>query len=710
MATNSPPLEIPGAQRIVLSHISAPLPAESVEITNALGLRLAADVLALRPHPPFPAAIKDGFAVASSDGAGERTVVSASRAGASASVQKALSARQAAYVTTGAPMPPGTDSVIQIESVAAVPDGTPATPESARINVSNAPIAGSEVRAIGSDIPQGQRVLSAFDVLGAAEVGLLATIGHSTASVVRRPRLGVLSTGDELLDPLGTAPASATDVSGRIFDCNRPLLLAAARAAGCDTTDFGIAKDQQGSLERALDTALAADVDVLVCSGGVSMGDRDLVKPLLSRRGTVHFGKVRMKPGKPLTFATVPRAGGANAPVDVGDTRVGGGHTSSPAASSRSPLLVFGLPGNPVSAFACFQLVVAPALRKLSGDPSPLPRRVAVTLASPMKMDPERPEFHRAIVAVGPDGALVARSTGGQISSRLLSCRAADALVELPMASGTLPVGTKVSALLIGPLHRGAGAGIDDLEMALPPQLPPSHDHGGGPGGGGFNGGAGGGGGGAGGAGSWYDAWRKAGSSGGFAFASPHGPCRIGVVVHQPIGTGGGGGGGARTAQLLDALGSRLLPGSWIAEVREVGDADHPKAAESALAGAARELTHEAGCSVVIVMASPGGGGDGGGGGGGDVSGADAVRAALSTLQPSREVPALGSLMRSACLAPAPASALLGPWSASVYAEALVLLVPGEAQAAIACVAAVLPCATHAVAQAGSRPPPRVRA
>ena len=141
-----------------------------------------------------------------------------------------------------------------------------------------------------------------------------------------------------------------------------------------------------------------------------------------------------------------------------------------------------------------------------------------------------------------------------------------------------------------------------------------------------------------------------------------------------------------------------------------MGDADHPKAAESALAGAARELTHEAGCSVVIVMASPGGGGDGGGGGGGDVSGADAVRAALSTLQPSREVPALGSLMRSACLAPAPASALLGPWSASVYAEALVLLVPGEAQAAIACVAAVLPCATHAVAQAGSRPPPRVRA
>ena len=184
--------------------------------------------------------------------------------------------------------------------------------------------------------------------------------------------------------------------------------------------------------------------------------------------------------------------------------------------------------------------------------------------------------------------------------------------------------------------------------------------------------------------------------------ASPHGPCRIGVVVHQPIGTGGGGGGGARTAQLLDALG---LAAAWqlIAEVREVGDADHPKAAESALAGAARELTHEAGCSVVIAGLA--GGGDGGGGGGGDVSGADAVRAALSTLQPSRRCPPRLADAR----APAPARRPAGAGSASGMRRHWVL-VPGEAQAAIACVAAVLPCATHAVAQAGSRPPPRVRA
>ena len=151
----SAPLDIAGAQRIVLAHTTC-LPAEERLFFDALGRRLASDILAPRPHPPFPAAIKDGFAVAAADGAGERIVVSASRAGASADAQSALASRQAAYVTTGAPMPPGTDAVVQIESVKALPEGTPAAPESQRIYIASAPAPGAEVRAVGSDIPHGQ--------------------------------------------------------------------------------------------------------------------------------------------------------------------------------------------------------------------------------------------------------------------------------------------------------------------------------------------------------------------------------------------------------------------------------------------------------------------------------------------------------------------------------------------------------------------------
>ena len=158
-------------------------------------------------------------------------------------------------------------------------------------------------------------------------------------------------------------------------------------------------------------------------------GDRDLVKPLLESRGVVHFGRVNMKPGKPLTVATVPR----------------------PQAPGR-PLLVFGLPGNPVSSLVTFQLVVLPCLRRMAGWRAPGLRRVAAVTAQPLRLDPERPEYHRATLSWGAGGALSAHSTGGQISSRLLSARAATALLELPAAAGTLPAGTRVSALLIGEL------------------------------------------------------------------------------------------------------------------------------------------------------------------------------------------------------------------------------------------------------------------
>jgi len=176
------------------------------------------------------------------------------------------------------------------------------------------------------------------------------------------------------------------------------------------------------------------------------MGDRDLIKPLLARDGQIHFGRVKMKPGKPLTFATLSLPA---APA------------GAPGAHSARSMLVFGLPGNPVSSFVCFNLVVLPALRKMAGWAQPMLRRVRVRLTAPLKLDPERPEYHRTTICYGACDALpgdggcwYAVSTGNQISSRLLSARSANALVELPQAEGALPKGAEVSALIIDDLGR----------------------------------------------------------------------------------------------------------------------------------------------------------------------------------------------------------------------------------------------------------------
>ncbi|WIA42709.1 hypothetical protein OEZ86_008658 [Tetradesmus obliquus] len=375
----------------------------------------------------------DGYAVVSSDGPGEYPVVGDARAGCS-SQDLTLSPGQVAYITTGAPVPPGADAVVKVEDTqpAAAADGD-AGSQQRRVVICKAVPAGKDIRQVGSDIEAGAVVLQAGERVGVAEVGILATVGAASLPVHRRPRLAVLSTGDEVV-----APETANLGPGQIRDCNRAMLLAAAAGAGADAIDLGIARDVEGHLEGCLDKAIAAGVDVLVTSGAVSMGDRDLLKPLLERKGSVHFGRVLMKPGKPLTFATLSLPG-----------------------SSRQ-LLVFGLPGNPVSSFVCFNLVVVPALRKMSGWAQPQLRRMQVVLTSPLKLDPERPEYHRVVLGYGrlpaACGAAAgqlgwfATSTGNQISSRLLSARSANALLELPRAEGVLEAGSTVSALLIDDL------------------------------------------------------------------------------------------------------------------------------------------------------------------------------------------------------------------------------------------------------------------
>ncbi|KAF6166597.1 hypothetical protein GIB67_005459 [Kingdonia uniflora] len=219
-----------------------------------------------------------------------------------------------------------------------------------------------------------------------------------------------------------------------IRDSNRAMLLAAAGQQHCKVVDLGIARDDEEHLERIVDSAISSGIDILVTSGGVSMGDRDFVKPLLEKRGTVYFSKVLMKPGKPITFAEIV--------------------VNSTEEKLTKKILAFGLPGNPVSCLVCFHLFAVPAIRHLCGWANPYHLRLQARLSQPIKTDPVRPEFHRAIIrwevndGSGNPG-FVAESTGHQMSSRLLSMKSVNALLELPATSTVLSPGTSVSAIII---------------------------------------------------------------------------------------------------------------------------------------------------------------------------------------------------------------------------------------------------------------------
>mmetsp|Transcript_30274 Transcript_30274/g.77729 ORF Transcript_30274/g.77729 Transcript_30274/m.77729 type:complete len:457 (+) Transcript_30274:179-1549(+) len=419
-------LSVAEATEVALAHAPA-LPAVTATLADCLGRVLAEDVKAPEPLPPFPASMKDGYAVVAADGPGEYPVIAEVRTGASAeSVQ--VTPGTVTYITTGSPLPAGADAVVMVELSEKLPPGADGVP---RVAIKQAVKAGDDVRPIGCDIMADDIVLATGELLGAAEVGLLATVGAASFKVFPQPHVALMSTGDEVVEP-----SSQALEHGQIRDSNRAMLVAACQGAGARVTDLGIARDAEGQLEGLLDKAIQEGVNILVTSGGVSMGDKDLIKPLLERRGTVHYGRVKMKPGKPLTFAT----------VEIGE-----------GASARR-MLVFGLPGNPVSSLVTFHLVCVPTIRKMSGWADPSLRRVNVRLGRALKLDPQRPEYHRATVKWVPfpdgtyGGELVAESTGGQLSSRLLSARSANALLELPAAEGVIPQGAVVSALLIGDL------------------------------------------------------------------------------------------------------------------------------------------------------------------------------------------------------------------------------------------------------------------
>lgn len=395
-----PLVDAAAAAATVLEHTPV-LGHETLHLADCAGRVLAEDVVASSPLPPHPSSAVDGFAVRSLDGGKRLRIVGESAAGRplAAHVEPGTAAR----ILTGGVLPEGADTVVMVEDVELDGD-TVSLPAGLR--------AGTNFHAIGADLRPGELVVAAGTQLGAAEIGLVAALGLPRLAVYRRPKVALLSTGDELVE-VGTPPGP-----GQIPDSNRWALLAALHEAGVEVRLLGIAPDTAPEL-RGLVTEALKDADVLVTSGGVSVGTHDLVKPLLESIGTVYIGRVKLRPGKPFTFATL---GGS--------------------------AVAFGLPGFPVSSLVTFEVFVRPALRKMQGFSQLQRPSLPVRLGFDAKAAGDRTEYHRVTLRrQGSD--LVATSTGSQSSSRLMSLAGAHALVRVPPGDQGISAGSMVEALIL---------------------------------------------------------------------------------------------------------------------------------------------------------------------------------------------------------------------------------------------------------------------
>lgn len=389
------------ALEIILNHVR-PLPSETVPLALAADRVLAEPLISDEDLPAFTAATMDGFAVIASDVSPWREIVGDQFAGTVASIE--VTPGTAARITTGAPLPRGADAVVRVENTELVGDHVIMHQESVAD--------GENVRPIGADLCRGDQLISAGAVIGPSEIGLLASLGRANVRVARRPRVSVLSTGDELVDP------GEQVGPGQIRDSNRFSLVAAARRAGGDVVWSGRAPDDEASLRHLLHERIG-DSDVLITSGGVSMGERDLVKALLDEVGTVHFRRLFMKPGKPFNFAT------------AGDT------------------LIFGLPGNPVSALVGFEVFVQAALWAMAGRREARPVPVSVVLEHDVEST-DRLEYQRGVVWADAEGRLHARNTGSQSSARLMSLVGANAFILIPPRRAPYRAGEQVQAIVRG--------------------------------------------------------------------------------------------------------------------------------------------------------------------------------------------------------------------------------------------------------------------
>lgn len=381
--------------------LAGPLPAAAVPLAQARGRALAADVRSTTDLPPWDGSAMDGYAVRAADLAPGIVLDVADDVPAGDTRDVVVPAGAVVRIMTGAPVPAGADAVLPVE----LTDGG-----GHRVRVDDVVAAGAHVRRRGEDVRAGDVVLRAGDVLGAGAIGLLAATGHAHVTVHARPRVAVLSTGSELVPP-GTALAH-----GQIHESNGPQLAAAAAAAGADVVEVRAVADDVAVVRDAL-ADLAARADVVVTTGGVSVGAYDVVRDALLADGRGELVHVRMQPGKPQAVGRL---------------------------ADGTPVLA--LPGNPVSSFVSFELFVRPLLRRMLGARDVRRRRVVATTADDLRSPAGRRQLLRARLGWA-DGAPVVTPVGGPGSHLLGALARADALVDVPEDVTHVAAGTPVTVI-----------------------------------------------------------------------------------------------------------------------------------------------------------------------------------------------------------------------------------------------------------------------
>lgn len=406
-------IDISEARSFVLARCPAG-GAVRVPLREATGLVLAESVVAGEDVPPFANSAVDGYAVvaastatADPDRPVEMPVVDEVAAGAFS--ERMLQPGEAIRIMTGAPVPAGADAIVMVEDTTRVDDG-------ARVRIRAAVKVGAAVRPRGDDVVAGTTLFDRGTLVTPAVAGVLASVNAATVAVVPRIRVAVLSTGDELIED--GSPLRP----GQIRESNRTMLLGLVRGAGCEAVDFGVVRDDEAALEGVLRRA-AAECDAIVSSGGVSMGDYDVVKALLSRIADMRWMQIAIRPAKPFAFGLL-ECEGRQVPV-------------------------FGLPGNPVSSLVSFELLTRPALLQMMGHTAIERPQVASIADAGLPRRPDgKVHFVRVFATFGDDGRVHVQSVGSQGSHQLAATSLANAIAVVPDGDGVMPGGTVTTILL----------------------------------------------------------------------------------------------------------------------------------------------------------------------------------------------------------------------------------------------------------------------
>jgi len=408
-------IDIADARSYVLERCP-PLAPGQVPLVDAVGLVLAQPVIAGEHVPPFANSAVDGYAVRSADVADVPcTLVVVAEVAAGAHTDIVLAPGEAIRIMTGAPMPSGADASVMVEDTDPIDGGT-------RVLVRRSVAAGDAVRNVGDDVRAGTELFTPGTVVRPAVAGVLASVNARVVRAVPRLSVAVLSTGDELVDD--GSPLQ----HGQIRESNKTMLFALLVEAGCDVVDFGVVRDDEAVLEAVLAQA-ASSCDAIVTSGGVSMGDYDVVKAVLSRIADMRWMQIAIKPAKPFAFGLLD-----------------GGVTSD---GSRRSVPVFGLPGNPVSSLVSFELFARPALRQMQGHIQiDRPSMVAIADDGIARRPDGKTHFVRVVGEFGADGRLHVRSVGAQGSHQLAATSLANALAVVPDGEGVAPGGSVDTMLL----------------------------------------------------------------------------------------------------------------------------------------------------------------------------------------------------------------------------------------------------------------------